>query len=692
MSRKALLQAESYDVHKRAETGTTETQDGSDGLKIEGVAMPLGKASRNGVTYTKESVEEAAQTLVGCPILFNHDENRPLGHVTGVNVEGDELLYEGDVNPNHKRAESLERGDIPHVSIQAMVEETETGGEATVDVQEFLELSAVTIPGFPEADVAMGEAVAVEKLVSEQFEFGVGDFVSWEFGDGTSQGEVVERTENVGDSLSAGGNTFTIEEGDPPLYKMQEWDEEQEQFTDDVVKFEDELSEAERPGEAPSTAPERETVSESSKMCEAFEFDPVPSFVLYDSKESAVMRARKLGLEGVHRHMLDDRREVWMAGETHQEWLQAIAGNTQKLSEDEIDRRVEAVLMEPFAGYDSFDDCVRQNSEKDDPEAYCAAIKRKVEEAGDLAEAVEDVDTVPTEEMAEAASTALAKFEDEDLDNDECGTRVGLERANQLENQEELSPDTVNRMVSFFARHDGDQEIGDDVDNKWEDCGFITWQMWGGDPGREWAERKQEELEDAKEQVMNRHTMSTEQLEQLETVEEDDFLGTVADMYEEVSASDASSLMADFTFSDDPEPVIALAADLMDMTPADLMELAEESTHDDMDDDEEGEAGDMDEPENDDDEEEEESATSHKNNGDAEESMTDEQDGDGEEEFDAEEKYEKVKEELDEVKEMIEELEPVEESKQKPVEGLEEQDEALLSPSARHRLGQNDEF
>lgn len=35
----------------------------------------------------------------------------------------------------------------------------------------------------------------------------------------------------------------------------------------------------------------------------------------------------------------------------------------------------------PFAGYDDFDACVRANSDKRDPDAYCAAIKRQVEES-----------------------------------------------------------------------------------------------------------------------------------------------------------------------------------------------------------------------------------------------------------------------------------------------------------------------
>ena len=35
----------------------------------------------------------------------------------------------------------------------------------------------------------------------------------------------------------------------------------------------------------------------------------------------------------------------------------------------------------PFADYDDFDDCVAQNQDKDDPEAYCGKIKADTEMA-----------------------------------------------------------------------------------------------------------------------------------------------------------------------------------------------------------------------------------------------------------------------------------------------------------------------
>jgi hypothetical protein len=87
-------------------------------------------------------------------------------------------------------------------------------------------------------------------------QFQVGDYLRWEYSTGSAEGEVIDRTTDVGDSMSAGGNEFSIEEGDTePLYKLQEFDDEEEEFTNNVVKFEDALREVQRPEEAPQTAP-----------------------------------------------------------------------------------------------------------------------------------------------------------------------------------------------------------------------------------------------------------------------------------------------------------------------------------------------------------------------------------------------------------------------------------------------------
>jgi hypothetical protein len=63
-------------------------------------------------------------------------------------------------------------------------------------------------------------------------------------------------------------------------------------------------------------------------------------------------------------------------------------------------------------------------------------------------------------------------------------TPVGLARARQLLNRQELSPQTIDRMVSYFARHEVDKQ-----GSSWETYGKgrQAWDGWGGDPGRRWA-------------------------------------------------------------------------------------------------------------------------------------------------------------------------------------------------------------
>jgi SPP1 gp7 family putative phage head morphogenesis protein len=49
------------------------------------------------------------------------------------------------------------------------------------------------------------------------------------------------------------------------------------------------------------------------------------------------------------------------------------------LKQKEIEVLGLEAVQKPFAGYSSFDDCVRKNRDKRDPEAYCASIMRRVE-------------------------------------------------------------------------------------------------------------------------------------------------------------------------------------------------------------------------------------------------------------------------------------------------------------------------
>ncbi|MFA6575747.1 MAG: hypothetical protein WCS84_10035 [Nocardioides sp.] len=78
------------------------------------------------------------------------------------------------------------------------------------------------------------------------------------------------------------------------------------------------------------------------------------------------------------------------------------------------------------------------------------------------------------------------------------GTMVGVARARDLANGRALSPDTIRRMVSYFARHEIDKQ-GEGYqpgEPGYPSAGRIAWALWGGDAGREWAERMAAEIDD----------------------------------------------------------------------------------------------------------------------------------------------------------------------------------------------------
>jgi hypothetical protein len=144
----------------------------------------------------------------------------------------------------------------------------------------------------------------------------------------------------------------------------------------------------------------------------------------YTTREEASARAEEIGCVGTHQHTVDGK-----------------------------------VVFMPCDSHASYEDA--KDFEDEDLE--------------DKAES--DVNTIPTDAMAKNGQRAL------DL-RKEYGrgmTRVGVARANQLINKERLSPSTVRRMKSFFARHEVDKRAegfrrGEDG---WPTAGLIAWLGWG---------------------------------------------------------------------------------------------------------------------------------------------------------------------------------------------------------------------
>jgi hypothetical protein len=67
------------------------------------------------------------------------------------------------------------------------------------------------------------------------------------------------------------------------------------------------------------------------------------------------------------------------------------------------------------------------------------------------------------------------------------GTEIGVARARDLKNRKALSPSTIKRMVSFFARHEVDKRAKNFGNEENPSAGYIAWLLWGGDEGRAWA-------------------------------------------------------------------------------------------------------------------------------------------------------------------------------------------------------------
>lgn len=103
----------------------------------------------------------------------------------------------------------------------------------------------------------------------------------------------------------------------------------------------------------------------------------------------------------------------------------------------------------------------------------------------------------PTEAMAAEAKRGLEWR----AEYGRGGTEIGVARARDISNRRNLSSETVARMRSYFARHEVDKQgqgwsPGEDG---YPSAGRIAWALWGGDPGKSWADKigRQEESKSA---------------------------------------------------------------------------------------------------------------------------------------------------------------------------------------------------
>lgn len=68
-----------------------------------------------------------------------------------------------------------------------------------------------------------------------------------------------------------------------------------------------------------------------------------------------------------------------------------------------------------------------------------------------------------------------------------AGIGSGVQRARNLANGDGITLATVRRMRAFFERHEGNNRPGQKENDGGPTAGTIAWLLWGGDPGRRWA-------------------------------------------------------------------------------------------------------------------------------------------------------------------------------------------------------------
>lgn len=118
-----------------------------------------------------------------------------------------------------------------------------------------------------------------------------------------------------------------------------------------------------------------------------------------------------------------------------------------------------------------------------------------------------DIDFKPPKSVADTAAKGLEYRQKASPSNkggltpaeaSKQGIGSGVQRAVNLKNRDNISPEVIRQMVSFFARHEKNKTISpDNRSTPWNDKGYVAWLIWGGDPGKAWAEKVRDLMDTA---------------------------------------------------------------------------------------------------------------------------------------------------------------------------------------------------
>lgn len=78
------------------------------------------------------------------------------------------------------------------------------------------------------------------------------------------------------------------------------------------------------------------------------------------------------------------------------------------------------------------------------------------------------------------------------------GIGSGVQRAVNLKNRDEISPEVIRQMNGFFSRHEKNKSVDPKYEGEpWKDKGYVAWLLWGGDPGKAWVAKVLKQMESA---------------------------------------------------------------------------------------------------------------------------------------------------------------------------------------------------
>lgn len=139
------------------------------------------------------------------------------------------------------------------------------------------------------------------------------------------------------------------------------------------------------------------------------------------------------------------------------------------------------------------------------------ALRGRMSRTAAVPKKYEHIDFKPPQSVADEAEKGLEYREKASPSNKggltpaeaaKQGIGSGVQRAVNLKNRDNISPEVIKQMAAFFSRHEKNKGVAPGHKAEpWNDKGNVAWLIWGGDPGRAWAEKVKGQMEAADEKA-----------------------------------------------------------------------------------------------------------------------------------------------------------------------------------------------